>query len=327
MNNSNLNVTEKCIQCGSCLGSGFDFLGSASDGSIIVCAGTVLSEQSQEYKALKDICPVGAFEIDTTVKQSDKKQIINNMIEELKNYEGVSIPTYKDIKFHRNEYSVSLPSASGEYRYEYSSYSEAERAALREFERTMYSQIDNIILKIITEYRVIHVKPYYTAEIKEGSVYAKSNQKVSEMLSAIKNVVNDNLPNDFARVDLMPDRETVWKMLNKGELVSGELISSVRSKFDYSASQYACYCDTDDMEVASGTDWHGNTKYKDKYCYRNMRAAFQELEKDLLNACDYAEDSIEECTLNHIKWLVEVYNKDLRDLIDKKVKQIEQINK
>ncbi|MBQ9765838.1 MAG: hypothetical protein IJW18_06550 [Lachnospiraceae bacterium] len=326
MEKSNLKVTERCVQCGSCLGCGYDFLSSASNGEIIVRIGTFLSEQSLEYKTLKEVCPVDAFEINNIVTSADKKQMIETMIAELKDYKGLEKPTVKDIPFNKDEYHVSIPVASGEYRYDYSSDSAAERAALREFERAMYSQIDSIILKIITEYRVKRIKPYYTVELEEGSVYAKSNQKVSEILAAIKNVMDCELPADFTNVNIYPSNEEtgVWKMLNRGELISEEFISEIRSEFDYPSSQYDCYWRTDDMETYAGTDWRGNSKYKYMYCYKDIRGAFEELAKDILNACGYARNDVEERALSKVQWLVDVYNKELRALIDEKLRILEQ---
>ena len=114
-------------------------------------------------------------------------------------------------------------------------------------------------------------------------------------------------------------------MLNKGQLISDELISHVKREFDYSASQYDCYWDWDDMEVYEGTDWRGRDKYKDKYCYRNIRKAFMELAKDLLNACGWAHNDLEYCATGHAEWLVEVYNRELNKVVTEKIKQIENV--
>lgn len=324
MANSNLKINKKCIQCGSCLGCGFDFLSSAPDGSICVSVGTIIDFQGKEIKVLNDICPVGAFELSRT---EDKKSILKALLSELKTYKGISKPTKEQLKFNKDEYSIPIPQTSGEYRYEYSSSDAAERAALREFERVMYSQIDTIILRVITEYRVKVVKPYYSASLEDGSVYATSNKKVSEILKGIKNILGNKLPDDFAEVNIIPDRDTLdlWKMLNRGELISNELVSSVKREFDYPSSQYDCYWTWDDMEVYVGTDWRGNSKFKDKYCYKNIYDACRELAKDLLNACEWAHDDLEDAALRHTDWLVKVYNERLLDCIKKKVQMVEKI--
>ena len=322
MATSNLIINGNCIQCGSCLGCGYSFLKSAEYGSIVVLAGTILEDNGKEIAALKEICPVDAFEI---VSSASKDKVIKNLIEELMKYNGIKKPTESDFKFDKDNYSIPIPRASGENRYDYSSSNAAESAALREFERVMYSQIDTIILKVISEYRVNLVKPYYSSEEIDGSVYAINNKKVSEILSVIKSILGNKLPDDFASINVMPDREDTWKMLNKGQLVSDELISSVKHEFDYPSSQYDCYWDWDDAEMYDGKDWRGRYKFKDKYCYKNINRAFSELAKDLLNSCGWAHDSLERSATGHAQCLVEVYNKELNKVITEKIKQIENI--
>ena len=112
-------------------------------------------------------------------------------------------------------------------------------------------------------------------------------------------------------------------MLNKGQLVSDELISSVKHEFDYPSSQYDCYWDWDDAEMYDGKDWRGRYKFKDKYCYKNINRAFSELAKDLLNSCGWAHESLERSATGHAQWLVEVYNRELNKVITEKIKQIE----
>lgn len=324
MKYTNLKIGESCIKCGSCLGCGVDFLNSANDGSITVKKGTILNKDSDEFKILKDVCPVDAFEINSSI--SNKKQLINSLIQELSDFKGIPMPTQKELAFNKEEYYISLPSASGEYRYEYSSDSAAEKAALYEFERAMYSRMDSIILKIITEYRVRHVKPYYTTDINEGSVYAKNNKIVGEMLQAIVDLSDGKLNASFADINIFPNNELDWKLLNKGELVSDECISAVRSEMDYTASDYSFKWDTDYREMPAGTDWRGNTKYKDKYCYKNVRYAFEELSKDILNACGYAHDRMESQAVQSSSWLVQEYNKALLKVIAEKINQIKKIS-
>ena len=67
----------------------------------------------------------------------------------------------------------------------------------------------------------------------------------------------------------------------------------------------------------------GNPKYKDRYCYQNIRAAFQELAKDLLTSCGYASDRIEKQAKDAVEWLVKLYNDELKKVIADKINQIE----
>ena len=324
MENKNLKISEKCVQCGSCLGFGYSFLCSDNNGVPIVKKGTILSEESIEYKNLKEICPVDAFEL---VENVDKAEVLNSLVQELRNFQGVKIPSKEDIKFNKDEYSITIPVATGEYKYEYSSFEAAEKAGYREFERIMYSQIDTIILKIITEYRIKKIKPYYSDKIEDGSVYAITNKKLSTVLDGIKDILDGQVPANYASVNIYPNDDTTWTMLNKGELISDELISDVKKEFNSWSHCYDCYIDSDEMEVCVGQDWRGNSKWKDRSCYKNVRNACQELAKDLLDSCGFADDDIEERAMGHIKWLVDQYNTKLRTLVNEKYNIIQPLLK
>lgn len=314
-----LKINEKCIQCGSCLGCGYDFLSSNNEGAIIIDKGFLIEKDNTIFKNLNAICPVGAFELS---ESASKTQMLSDLISELKKLSKIEKPTQQNIKFDKNEYYVSTPYIASS-RYEYSSYSAADRAAEREFERMMFSQIKVIILRIITEYRTKYIKPYYSKTVEEGSVYAKNNEKVSEILKGIKNLLGENLPQNFDQVNIFPDDDFTWKMLNKGELVSDEVATLIYDDFNYNPSDYSHLWDTDYMEVMDGKNWRGEYKFKDKYCYKDMNKACNELAKDILTQCGYAKDNIEKHALSGISWLVKQYNEKLEKLIENKIEIVQ----
>lgn len=143
-------------------------------------------------------------------------------------------------------------------------------------------------------------------------------------LQGIKRILGNKLPEDFSKVEVMPDRELTWKMLNKGELLSDNMVSTVRKEFDYSASQYSFCWRTDDMEMYAGMDRKGNPKYQDKYCYKDMDKAFKELAKDIKNACGWASSDLEYSAVTCTSCLVDFYNKLLADVIKQKIRLVEQ---
>ena len=112
-------------------------------------------------------------------------------------------------------------------------------------------------------------------------------------------------------------------MLNKGELVSDEVATWIYDDFNYKPSDYSHLWDTDYMEVMDGKNLRGEYKFKDKYCYKNMNKACDELLKDLLTECGYAKDQIEEHALSGISWLVEKYNEKLEKLIENKIEIVQ----
>lgn len=325
---SNLKINERCIQCGSCLGCEYDFLSSAEDGSIWVNRGTELSENSPEFKMLKDICPVGAFEIVKT--KSLTKQDYVTGLDKIKNH-IIKCPTKEVLKFDKKEYNIPIPVASGERRYEYSSDSAAERAAEREFDNKMYSQIDTLILKIISEYRVKNLKPYYTKLEGEGSFFAQCNAKLEEFLEDMVGLLKDkgladDLPKKFTNVDVFPDSDIIWKMLNKGEVMSDEMISVVRKEFNGLYRSYLSsynYWETDSMSSYAGTDRKGNVQFGEKYCYKNMHKAFEKLAEDILDSCELASNEIECRAMEIISGLIDVYNDLLHKAMTERVIYLE----
>lgn len=203
-------ISEKCIQCGSCLGLGYDFLKSSNNGNVIVKPGTILNDDIVE--SLKEICPVDAFEFGENVS---KKRALLDLREKLRNVKGCLLPIIKDFPFDKNEYKISLPMSSGRSGYDYSSDDAAERAAMSEFKSKMYHQIDNLILKVITEYRIKYVRPYYTKDIELGSIYAKVNSEVNGIIEGIKKILAEDTPTALTLVEVYPDSDMAWKMLNK----------------------------------------------------------------------------------------------------------------
>jgi hypothetical protein len=79
------------------------------------------------------------------------------------------------------------------------------------------------------------------------------------------------------------------------------------------------YFDTDDMETYAGRGAFGRDKYVDKYCYRSLSEATRELEKDLRSALGYCTDDIQNHAKDVASALVDVYNKDVKEALSKKI--------
>lgn len=299
-----LKINEKCNQCGVCVAKCPEYFSENDNGDIKVVSS--VANETETLKLAVESCPVKAIELGMEI---DVNESIKEYMSQLEGLKSGIILTKNDISFHE-AYTrpVYVPSA-GVSRYEYRSSSQAERAGYDAFVSRCYSQVDNLILERITDYRVTEIKPYYTTDTE--SVYAKNNKKISELLKAISVIIGtDKLPSDFCVVDVYPDtNDTVWKMLNRGEIISDNYIGMVKREFSYGASEYKTYIDWDDME-----DYRG----KDVYNY-NASDASRELGKDLGNALGWAKSNIEEATLGYIKGIVDIYNRNLKSCIEKKI--------
>ncbi len=300
----NIKINEKCNQCGICVLKCPEFFTENESGDVRVAASSVNVTPALE-NAVKS-CPVQAIELGA---EADSRQAVQGYLRELeKMKEGITV-TRNDIAFHEGyAMAVCVPYA-GMSDYSYRSSSQAERAGYDAFVSRSYSQIDNLILERITEYRMNEIRPYYTTD--GNSVYAKNNQKIVDLLKAISvSVRAGTLPSDFCTVNAQPDTNNlIWKMLERGEIISNNFISKVKKEFSYSASEYKVYIDYDDME-----DYRG----KDVYCYKAGEAS-NELGKDLGQALKWAKSDIEDGALDYVKPLVDTYNKSLKACLEQKI--------
>lgn len=302
-----LKINEKCNQCGICIVKCPAYFSEDSEGNVKAVSTSV--NETNELKSAVESCPVKAIELG---KEIDIKATIQEYLNQLNALKSGITLTRNDIAFNEAyTRTVYVPSA-GMSGYNYKSSSQAERAGYDAFVSRSYSQIDKLILERITDYRVTEIKPYYTTG--SDSVYSKNNQKIADILKAISVAVgSDKLPADFCVVDVYPDtNDMVWKMLNRGEIVSDNYINMVRREFSYSASEYKCYIDWDDSE-----DYRG----KDVYNY-NANEASRELGKDLGDALGWAKSDIEEATLGYVKGIVDSYNKNLKACLEKKIASV-----
>lgn len=330
MANTNIVISDKCIRCGSCIGFHSKWIEETPDGTFIGKNGAYVDTTDPETEKLISVCPVGAISVDTSIKRESAKSTLEEIIGQLETVQELPKPTRNDLKFNVDEYSIEFSYPSGERRYNYSSERAAENAAENEFNRIAYSQIDRCILAIISEYRVKKVTPYFSREMNMGSVYAANNMKIVKLLIQAKDLLTSQgittLPSDFCSFDVFPDKDMLWKMLNRGELISDEMVGTIRSEFDSSSysslSSYSSNYDTDEMESYDGEGFFGGSKYKSKYCYYNVYAACKELASDIKSACRYKDDKIEERAVEIASELIKEYNKLMYAEIKRKIAAI-----
>ena len=292
--------------------------------SAMYCHKKMKTNEETSLAVLKEVlsqCPVHAISLGENV---DVKQSVQKKLDKLQALANGLVVKRDDVAFPESYCVVTNFPYIGSSRYEYRSSSSAESAGLSAFTSRAYSQIDSKILDCITSYRVNIIKPYYSTD--ERSAYTIFNKKIADILTAITNLIGkDKFSSDFCKVDVYPDRDTVWKMLENGEIVGENFISIVKREFEYSASYYRTYIDYDDTEVTEyGRGMFGRDREVTKYSY-NAQDAVNELRSDLQNAISWAKSDITDAAFDYVRGLVISYNRNLKACLDKKIQEIKKI--
>ena len=218
--------------------------------------------------------------------------------------------------------------------YEYNSSRAAIKAGLAEFDKVAYSQYRRIILSIFVQYKNDKLKPFYTFD--ENSFYAKNNQKYKkvllEVLAEAKEITNDEikLPTDFAEFNVCPGDDS--SALSRKDCVIGlstfeersthsGIMEEYRSGSYSSLDSYEMYLDDDSFEMMDGTDWRGNFKTKEKYCFKGVNEAVNEFVKDLKGAMNFVD--IDEDAFSLLEMAMELYEKAIDHAIREKISDFE----
>lgn len=308
-------INEKCNSCGMCIVKCPNYFEENADGNSQVIKGVLADETDTVLKEVIAQCPVNAISFGENV---DRKQSVQKELDKLSELAKGLVVKKDDIAFTDNYCVITNFPYIGSSRYEYRSSSSAESAGLDAFTSRAYSQIDSKILDCITTYRVNIIKPYYSTD--ERSAYTIFNKKIEDILTAIANLIGrDKLPSDFCKVDVYPERDMVWKMLEKGEIIGENFVSIVRREFEYSASYYRTYIDYDDTEVTEyGRGMFGRDREVTKYNY-NAQDAVEELRRDVQNAVKWAKSNIEDNALGYVNGIVNNYNQRLKICLNQKI--------
>ena len=306
-------VNNDCVACGACFAL-TNLVEENDEGqAVVVGKGYVDNIPTDKIDELIAICPVKAIEVIEDC--SITKAVVEKKINALKSYSAPQ-PSSSECPFKKDEYYIELPFANGEYRYDYSSYSRAERAGLEEFDRQMYSQKEKIVRKVFTEYRVKYLRQYYEYETNDNNYYYRIETAVNKLLSDvacdIEALTGKKVPDNLKCLEIKPNTSDEYYAYGLKHFEDGWVVSSTMKQFKespYRLDDYASYIDSDDMDTYE-SGMFGRSKEVTKYCYRNLREAFEELRKDIKSACWYAYD-FDEIDFSEMKSYTEKVNKEV----------------
>ena len=330
-------ISEKCNACGRCVIM-TDLLVENGEGKAEpAISGYIADDFLSEAQNIVEFCPVKALSIIEAgnVKSSGReglkelKIVLQNKLKEV----DVPVVMKDDVKFDANNYTIDYAGQKSGYEYKYSSESQAEKAALDEFNRMCYSQYRPFILSVFVKYKNDKLKPFYTFEANENSFYYKTNQKYENVLKEVTaeaKALTDGkiaLPQNFNTFEVYPgdsfefDKERIYARLKNFETrsTSSGIMAEFNSGSYSSIDSYKMYIDTENMEINDGEGLFGKSKYKTKYCYGRIYKAANEYIKDLKSAMNLV--NIDEDTLYDVNQAIINYKEELQKVIEKKNKE------
>ena len=313
-----LRIDSGCIACGICLASS-NLLRENTDGTVTVSgAGIIDAAELPIVQQIIDDCPAHVIRLEG-INGKSRQEIEMLIRDELVNYSLV-IPARSEFEFDKNNIRVPIPWSLNERKYIYSSDNRAKRAGLEEFNRLMFSQRKNIIQQIFIEYKANKLLPYFRYEKTSNNFYYKVEQQICELLEKVSAEVKTlnpqiEIPDDFNDFTLKfnPKEADVIGYFKTGlEILQAKRVLGYLSTECYSLSSYEIYFDTDDSEEYAGTGLFGNDKYITKYCFYNLKEAFETLAKDISDGCEIKASDVVEDAYGMLKFFGEEAEKDIK---------------
>ena len=325
-----IRIDSGCIACGICLASS-NFFQENTNGTVKVCgAGIIDVIELPTAQQIIDDCPVHVIRLET-IKGKLRQEVEMLIHDKLENY-SLPIPVRSEFEFDKNDIHVSIPWSQNERKYIYSSDNRAKAAGLEEFNRLMFSQRENIIQQIFVEYKANKLLPYSRYEKTSNNFYFKVEQQISELLenvSAEVKTLNSHIKisKDFSNFTLKfnPNEADVIGYFKTGlEILQSNRVLQYLSGEYYSLSSYEIYFNTDDSEEYVGTGLFGNDKYITKYCFYNLKEAFETLAKDITDGCQIKASEAVEDAYGMLRSFFEEAEKDIKQQLLLKASQLKQ---
>lgn len=331
---------DQCSGCGLCFGCGY--VQENSDGNAEVILGKVIREK--DLKKIESViadCPEQALYIEE-VKGSHKKgrDALKEIVEEFRiSCKGFSIQEVKDsdLPFDTEKYKVDLPGWDIDHpvRKEYKSEREARNAAEREFRRVCYqeSAYEPMLRKLLVEYKVNELRPYYTSSDTNDSAYYPYNQQIRKLLAETYAKIDDILgdqnpvPPDWKDFSFYLHKSDVHiRMLAEFERRSNNLgiMTEFKDLKYHQLSDYMdMYTELESYERYDGEGLFGRTKYKTVWTINGFYDATVEFVNDLNFAVRMRADVIQEQAIADINRVLHRFEQAVREKLLEKASQLE----
>lgn len=336
-----IKVSEKCSGCGLCTVN-CSYLQENTDGNAVPFEGKAIKKEDLErVKLIINDCPEKALSIvETSNTNKSGKEGLKDLIEILKkkvNDFKVKKVSIDDVRLNCNDYNIHVPCSTKQYDRDYSSESQAKSAARDEFRRLCYSEsaYRPIIKKMFVEYKINVLKPYYTCEDVEGSVYFSYNKGIRKLLADIYAEVQEVcggkilLPESWKNFEVYFNEEDIsiyaLKKFDERSTSSG-IISDLRDSGKYtSLDWYIDKMDFDYDEEYEGEGLFGRSKYKKKWYFSGFDTEAKEYIDDLKSSIDSMASDISEGAANSVNYALEEFEEKTKEKLNEKIAELEQV--
>ena len=333
-----LKVSSACSGCGLCLAN-CQYLTENIEGNAVAIESMAIADA--DLNLVQEVianCPEHAISIVET--KSTGKTGRDGLLDLVRDMEKkcdeihLNPISNSDVRFKASSYYIPVPYSSKQYRYDYSSESQAKSVARDEFNRLCYSPAAYrpLLKRIFVEYKVHQLKPYYGIDSDEDSVYRTMNQSIESYLKRIyaeaKELINGhlNLSEDWYHFEVYLNRKD-WEiegLLNFEEnSTSSGIITDLKDMGKYtSLDWYVDRMDFDYDEMYDGEGLFGRTKYKKKWYFKDFDVAAKEFIDDLKGAMGNVSEDIEKRAVMFVNAAFESYEKKAKAVMKEKIKEL-----
>lgn len=336
-----LSVSEKCNGCGVCMVS-CTYLTETKDGKATPVVGRGICESDLDaVKQVVDECPVQALSIIEGGMTSKKgkegiKEIVKILKKKSEDYEVKRI-TREDVPFEPENYSFHFPwRGDNEDEFIFSSEYAAKSEARREFERLCFSEsaYKPKLKEMFVQYKVRHLKKYYSDDSTSGSVYVEYIKDVEAFLKKAKNEIellsgnSVNIPESWSKVYLPAEDNYMYKALDDYELQSerSEIIADLMSDSDYrNVNWYVDWMRFNDTETEEYGFFRNRTITK--WSYSRFHKAVEYFERNLTKSAKHKHRDIEEFASSQVNHFLQDLENRIRKTLKDKVIELEKIIK
>lgn len=332
-----LRVSEKCNGCGICI-LNCNYLTENDDGNAVAIEGKAIAPSDlQTVEQVVNECPEGALSI-VDISNTNKtgkaglKDLLNKLKAE-KNSFDVETVRSRDLKFEPEKCYIPVPHSRLERWTKYSSESKARAAAKSEFYNLCYSPsaYRPMLKKMFSEYKVNVLRPYYTCENSDNSIFYKYNKQLETILKRVYaeacsiNGGSINLPSDWCDFSVFPKKSGLYlKQLLDFEERSE--CSGIMKEFETSGEKIDWYLDciyVDSDSTYEGESWLGFSKYSYEYYFTDFDDAASYFIDHLKTSADYAADNIEEGAADTVNGILQEYKMLAMNEFERKIKDFE----